>query len=365
MVLTLACSLGATACGDDDEGPPAASTPAATDATSPAETPASAATTAAPEASSEAAASEPSGTEAAGGVTTVASTPAATIPLADVQDAELELGSPDYLAELDGVVWVKLDGGDVVAVDAATAKELRRLDVDTDQDKLCQGLGAGGGYLWSCSGTDVLRIDPETATIVDTIPAAKIPDQGSMPFVEERIWVLSGNGDQLVGIDAASGAPGDPVALPVTCTDLAPGAGSTVWVVCGLTNALLQVDVDAGEVLSRIDVEAPTVAWGTADAVWAGTADGLVRFDLATMQPAAVFDGLRLDLGGDLVVDGDDVWVRSPAGFLHRIDAATNAVTERIEPPEAVSGGSVLPTDDAVWLTEYDDNVLLRLKRDG
>ena len=52
-------------------------------------------------------------------------------------------------------------------------------------------------------------------------------------------------------------------------------------------------------------------------------------------------------------------------GFLHRIDAATNTVAEHVEPPEAVSGGSVLPTEDAVWLTESDDNVLLRLKRDA
>lgn len=356
VLLSALALAAATACGDDGDDDSQATT--ATTA------PASSAEPTSSAPASDTGAATQASTEAAAGASTIDAA-AAAIPLADVQDAELELGSPDYLAELDGVVWVKLDGGDVVAVDPATAKELRRLDVDTDQDDLCQGLGVGGGYVWSCAGTDVLRIDPEKATIVDTIPAGKIPDQGSMPFVEERIWVLGGSGDQLVGIDAASATPGDPVALPVTCTDVGPGAGSTVWVVCGLTNALLQVDVDAGEVLSRIDVEAPTMAWGTADAVWAGTADGLVRFDLATVQPVAVFDGLHLDVGSDLVVDGDDVWVRSPAGFLHRIDATTNTVTERIEPPEPVSGGSVLPTDDAVWVTEYDDNVVLRLKRDA
>jgi hypothetical protein len=177
--------------------------------------------------------------------------------------------------------------------------------------------------------------------------------------------VLGGNGDRLAGIDAASAKPGDPVALPVSCSDVAPGAGSTLWVVCPLANQLLEVDIDAGEILQRIDVEAPTIAWGTADTLWVGAADGVLRIDLATLQPVAVFDGLHVDLGGDLVLDGDDVWVRTPGGFLHRIDAATNTVAEHVEPPEAVSGGSVLPTEDAVWLTEADDNVLLRLKRDA
>ena len=170
-------------------------------------------TTAAATSEAAAATSEPPASALAGATTIDAST-ATTVPLADVQDAELELGSPDYLVELDGTVWVKLDGGDVVAVDPATAKELRSLDVDPGQEQLCQGLGAGGGYLWTCTGSDVVRIDPETATIVDTIPAAKIPDQANLPFQEGRIWVLGGNGDRLVGIDAASAKPGDPVALP-------------------------------------------------------------------------------------------------------------------------------------------------------
>jgi streptogramin lyase len=282
-----------------------------------------------------------------------------------VQEAELEIGSPDYLAELDGAVWVKLDGGDVVELDPATAKKVKSLDLDLDQDDLCQGLGVGGGYVWSCTASDVLRIDPATAKVVDTIPGVKIRDQGLMPFSEGRIWVLSGNADQLVGIDAATAKPGEPIALPVACTDVGPGAGSTLWVVCGLQNAVLQVDVDAATVVNRLELPSPTIAWGTETDLWVGDSDGLVRLDLERMQPVAVFDHLNPDLSGDLAVAGDDVWVRSAAGFLHHIDAATNTVVAHVEPPEAVSGGSVLTTDDAVWVTEFDDNVVLRLKPDA
>lgn len=334
----------ATACGDDGE-----------DGTS------SSATTA-PAASETV---EETATEATPAVSTIDAATAPAIPLADVQEAELELASPDYLAELDGAVWVKLDGGDVVELDPATAKQLQSLDLNLDQDDLCQGLGTGGGYVWSCTASDVLRIDPATAKIVDTIPGVKIRDQGLMPFAEGRIWVLSGNADQLVGIDAATAQPGDPIALPTTCGDVGPGEGSTLWVVCGLQNAVLQVDVDAGTVVNRLELPSPTIAWGTATDVWVGDSDGLVRIGLASMQPVAVFDGLNPDLSGDLMISGDDVWVRSAAGFLHRIDAATNAVVAHVEPPEAVSGGSVLATDDAVWVTEYDDNVVLQLKPDA
>jgi streptogramin lyase len=65
---------------------------------------------------------------------------------------------------------------------------------------------------------------------------------------------------------------------------------------------------------------------------------------------------------GDLTVDGENVWVRSPAGFLHRIDAATNAVAERIEPPSALSGGAVLVVAGSVWTSAFDDNLLIRLR---
>jgi hypothetical protein len=52
-----------------------------------------------------------------------------------------------------------------------------------------------------------------------------------------------------------------------------------------------------------------------------------------------------------------------PVVGRRRGDAASNTVAEHVEPSEPLSGGSVLVTDDAVWVSAYDDNRVLRLAR--
>jgi hypothetical protein len=95
-----------------------------------------------------------------------------------------------------------------------------------------------------------------------------------------------------------------------------------------------------------------------------GSAGDLVRVDLETLEPVARFLGLDPGLDGDVAVAGDDVWVRTPAGFLHRIDAASNTVAEQIEADEALSGGAVLPAQGSLWITAFNDSLLLRLRPD-
>ena len=88
----------------------------------------------------------------------------------------------------------------------------------------------------------------------------------------------------------------------------------------------MQVDVDAGEVLQQIDIEAPTAAWGTDADVWVGYADGLARIDVATGQPGVVFD-LAPGLAGDLAVDGDAEVVN--AARLNAADAIWSVCADR------------------------------------
>ena len=64
---------------------------------------------------------------------------------------------------------------------------------------------------------------------------------------------------------------------------------------------------------------------------------------------------------GDLAATDTAVWVRQPEGFLLRIDPATDQVAARYDIDPVPSGGSLLVTDDAVWTSAFDDNVVYKI----
>ena len=96
--------------------------------------------------------------------------------------------------------------------------------------------------------------------------------------------------------------------------------------------------------------------------LWVGSAGSLVRVDLETLEPVARFANLDPGALGDITVDGDNVWVRTETGLLHRIHAPSNTVAERIEPANALSVGALLAEAGSLWTTASEDDVLLRLR---
>jgi streptogramin lyase len=295
-------------------------------------------------------------------VATVPDRPRRTTPLGDVREASLSLpGGPDWLAALDGYVWVKRDDGVVTRVDPRATEPAGEVRADTKSDQFCQGIGAGGGAIWSCSGSDVVRIDPKRVRVVASVPVGKVFDQGRLVFADGHIWVIAGEGDRLVGIDVATSKPGPEVALPVICSELAPGP-HTVWALCPGSDKVVAVDVAARSVVGELDLESPSAAYGTETDLWVGYRDGLARVDAETLEQVAIFANLDPGADGDVTVDAGNVWVRSADGFLHRIDERSNAVVEQIEPERRLSSGSLLAAEGSLWTTAYDDNVLLRLR---
>jgi len=218
----------------------------------------------------------------------------------------------------------------------------------TDQQHYCQGIGAGGGAVWSCSGSSITRIDPGRMTIVALIPVGKIADQGRLVFADGHLWVITGRtGDQLTGIDAATNRPGPVIKLPAGCGDLAnlaPGTAA-VWVLCPSfapgASRVIKVDVARSTIQGTLTLTAIN-GFATPTDLWAGSDRGLVRVDAKTLQPVALFEGINTGLDCDVAVDGDRVWVKSQGGFLYRLDARTDTVTEQVKPDDAPGGGSVL-----------------------
>jgi hypothetical protein len=304
-------------------------------------------------------------------MTTVPGGPQQITPLRAVQQASIPVPTLSWLTFYHGFVWVKRDDGFITRIDPRTSKPAGQVGAYTDQQHYCQGIGAGGGAIWSCSGSSITRIDPGKMAIVAVIPVGKAIGQGRLVFAAGHLWVITGTtGNQLTGIDAATNRPGPVITLPAGCTDLAtlaPGT-SAVWVLCPSVtpgaSKIIKVDVAHRTIQSTLTLAALN-GFATPTDLWAGSDRGLVRVDATTLQPVALFTRVNTGLDGDVAVAGDRVWVRSQDGFLYRIDARTDTVTEQITPDNAPGGGSVLLATGSIWTTADDISNLLRLRTEG
>ena len=85
-------------------------------------------------------------------------------PLRAVQQASIPVPNLSWLTFYQGFVWVKRDDGFVTRIDPRTDRPAGQVGGYTDQQHYCQGIGAGGGAVWSCSGHSITRIDPPWQT---------------------------------------------------------------------------------------------------------------------------------------------------------------------------------------------------------
>jgi hypothetical protein len=294
-------------------------------------------------------------------------TPAAILSLDDQLIKTFEISDPDEIVALNSSVWVKTDGGRLVQIDPSKNEIVGELQLDPAPDpyRRCQGLGADDTSIWACSATeetfDVVRVDPATRTVVATVKVAKVLDQLRMPYLAKRIWVVSGNADQLVGIDVTTNQPGSPIDLGAQCLHVAATADALV-ATCERTNQVLKVDPASGKITAQTTLEGPGAVAASADSVWVGTKTGLARLRAGDLSLAAMF-GVPSPSTGDLYATEEAVWVRLAGRFLYEIDPRSNTVARQITADPSLSGGSVAVTADSIWATTYDHHMIYRLKR--
>ena len=280
------------------------------------------------------------------------------------------LKEPDEMVFVQGFIWTKTADGHVVQIDPATNMVIADIKVDTTSDPFhyCQGMGTDGENIWVCSAAgdadhrtiDVVRVDPESQRVVETIKAAKIFEQLDMPFFLGQIWVLSGSGDQLVGIDVVTNQPSSTIDLGARCFQLAL-VDKALMASCALEDLVLRIDVEKKEVTARVALKRPGYIAGNEDGVWVAQPASIVRFDPISLNPLVTFTDLPEMDSGDIFVTKQSVWVRHKSGFIFHIDPASNQIVEQISTDQNLAGGSVLVTSDSIWATAYDDNLLFRL----
>jgi hypothetical protein len=311
----------------------------------------------------------------------ISSTPLSIVPLEDrllatVNIAEHPLATPgmignypDEIVFAEEFIWIKTDNGHVVQVDPASNTMVSAIKVDTATvlDHYCQGLGTDGENVWSCSASSdednraiyVVRIDPQTQSVVETVKVDKIFDQFDMPFLSNQIWVLSGNGDKLIGLDVITNQPSPAIDLGTRCFQLAT-LDNVLLATCKLDNLVIKIDPDKKEVIARQTLQNPQEIAAANNGIWVSQHNAVTRLDPESLNPMVTFPGIT---PSDIFATEATVWVwEYGKGVLYKIDPTTNTVVEQIKPDKPfVSGGSVLATSDSIWLTVNENNLLLRL----
>ena len=178
------------------------------------------------------------------GSVTPAGPPPEKVTLAQLDAAKMPVsGAPDWMAHDGRNVFVKTGSGSVAVIDPDKSAEVRRLGLGTTG--LCQGIGAGGGAVWSCdpnpSGTtdDLMRVSPKSGK-VERIAVGKRPDQGHLDSAAGRVWVITDAG--LVGVNLTDGTPDPPIDLGVPGTDLTV-IDERAYVVSRAAGAVVAVDL--------------------------------------------------------------------------------------------------------------------------
>ena len=169
--------------------------------------------------------------------------------------------------------------------------------------------------------------------------------------------VLSGGGQQLVGIDTANGSITDPIALPVACADLG-AIDEIVYAVCPDADTVLRIDPSSGSVAATVRVPKANVISTTEDVVWVGGADGLSGLDPTSLDAKVHVPDVVPGYSGGILADTTGVWVRRDDTFLTRLDPS-GAKTRVITAPYL--GGDVVVTGDRIWTSDNENGFVVRL----
>jgi hypothetical protein len=269
--------------------------------------------------------------------------------------AEIEvLGGPDWLEADEHGVWAKLDNGSLVLIAPATNSIADTVDVDVGGE-LCQGLGAGDGSIWACSGTGVARIDASHPEVLSVLPVNKAYTQGEIGVAEGQLWVLQGDGSILMGYLTDTQDEWSRFSLPVRGTDLGVGEAG-LWVLSSVDGAVVHVDMDTGRASDTIALTGPLDV-AVDHEVWVATSNETVRIDAAGAIDLRVPVGIGAS--GSIVLTPGEVWIRNLDPLLTRVNRTTGEVIDTYT-ADVTSGGDSVYAFESVWTSAADDATIFR-----
>lgn len=287
-------------------------------------------------------------------------------------DAAVVVEKPGWLAFDGTALWVYSSSGRISRIDPKSNTIGASLMVDpTWQDG---GFGGNAAGLWvtDFQANVVYRVGSVPLAIVATLTTGKGPF-GVGP-VDGAVWIGNHHGGSVSRIDPSTGAVVATVPIgndgPSGPQGLAVGLGS-VWVGVPNVRAVFRIDAASNAVIARIASPAGTLPCGGvaigATAVWMTSCSELatmLRIDPATNTVAGTVD-LRGYGDDPILIDGYP-WlvVESPTkgpGRLVRVDPATNRIDRIISLGQAFASGNLVLAAGSVWVTDRDNDRVLRL----
>lgn len=245
---------------------------------------------------------------------------------------------PDELVFANGFIWVRAVSGYLIQFDPATNTMINAVKTDTTNNPqhYCQGLGTDGKDVWVCSAAgdehqgpiDIVRVDTSTMSVVATFKVDKVFDQFFMPFAQNQIWALTGDGSKLVGIDVSTNQANPAIDLGSHCFQLA-ALDNFVYATCPVDELVLKIDPRKKKVVAQQSLERyPKFISAASNGIWVSQTNSITRLDPKTLNPVVVITGIA---ESGIYAMEDTVWVwESWTGVLYKIDPATNEVLELI-----------------------------------
>lgn len=261
-------------------------------------------------------------------------------------------GSPCFLAEAAGAVWVTaFDGNQLTEIDPSTNEVVETYAMPEGP---C-GMVVDHGSLWIETPRTLVRFDPERREVVDRLRV----DGGvfGLASTPSGLWGLSGRDDVVIQLDPRSGRVVGRVEVDGPLAGLAV-QDDAIWTISG-REAIVRIDPATHRIVERFEIESyePEGLAIDGNTLWVSSSfeGDVLRVDVRTGK---VRDRITVDgsLFGGIVV-GDSYWVSGNNGTIYRLDAESGEVEGQVE----LVGFGPVPAAGNLWTVDFLTDTVFRL----
>jgi hypothetical protein len=214
-----------------------------------------------------------------------------------------------------------------------------------------------GEDLWALDiGTGIIRVDPMTGEILETLPGIS----GYYLAVDGTTAWVTDVGHSLDRIDLTTGEVVTTIDVPDGPKEIAVFDGS-VWVACDGGGMVARIDIATNAVVAEIRAGVRPVNLAAGEgAVWVWNHNPeLWRIDPASNEVVAKIPDVAQTLGVGVAVGGGFVWVAVPDG-IGKVDPATNEIVDLID----LGRGEYVDIawfNGELWVASVDQNLVYRI----
>jgi outer membrane protein assembly factor BamB len=261
-------------------------------------------------------------------------------------------GSPCFLAEAAGRIWVSaFDGDELNEVDPATNEVIQTYRMPGGP---C-GMVEREGTLWIETQNALVAFDPARGEVIDRM---RIPGGiFSVTSTPSGLWAIAPEATQVVQIDSHSKSIVARVDIEGPLAGLV-AEGDQIWTVSGRSE-LVRIDPRSHSIAERIKLESFEPEGLAIDGhfLWVSSSfeGNVLRVDTRTGKVRN-----RLPVDGSLfggIVIGDSYWVSSNNGTIYQLDRMSGEVVDRRE----LIGFGPIPAAGNLWTVDFLSDTVYRL----